>query len=69
MGERGGDFNFAEESRGLDRSGQLRLEELQCDLSMMLEVLGEIDSGHAATAQFPHDQVPRELGPVLQCLM
>ena len=47
-------------SRGTARPhdrGQLGAQHLDRDLAMMLQVLGEIDRGHAALAQLPLDAV------------
>ena len=57
MLEPGGDFDLAGEALGPQRRGQLGPQHLHRDVAMVLEVLGEIDRGHAALAQLPLDAV------------
>lgn len=43
--------------RPAQRSGQLGPEDLECDLAMVLDAVGEIDCGHAALAQLAVESV------------
>ena len=52
MPETGRDFNLLEESLATKNGGQLRAEDLECHLAAVFQVLGEIDRGHAARANF-----------------
>ncbi len=45
------------EPLGAEHGGELRLEHLDRDLAIVLEVRGEVDGGHAAGAQLPLDSV------------
>ncbi len=42
---------------GAQHGRQLGLQDLERDLAIVLEVLGEVHRGHAALAQFPLDAV------------
>ena len=54
----GGDrLDLAEEPLGADDRGELRPQHLDRDLAIVLEVLGQIDGGHAALAELPLDAV------------
>ncbi len=53
----GGDLDLGQESLGAEHRGQLRPQHLDRDLAVVLQVLGEIDRGHAALAQLPLDAV------------
>jgi hypothetical protein len=57
MTEPGGDLHFGEESLGAKHRAEFRLEHLDGDLSIVLEVLGEIDRGHPARAELALDAV------------
>jgi len=46
------------EPLGTKNRGELRLEDLECNLAIVLEVLSEIDGGHTTLAQLPIDAVP-----------
>ena len=50
--ELGGDLDFPEEPIGPERRGQFRPEDLDRHLAVVLQVLGQIDGGHPALAQF-----------------
>ena len=45
------------EPLGAEHGGELGLEDLERDLAVVLEVLGEVDGGHAALAQLALDAV------------
>ena len=47
----------AEEALGADHRGEFRLQNLDGDLTIVLEILGETDRSHAACAEFPLDAV------------
>ena len=53
----GGDLDLREEPLGAEHGAELRLEHLDRDLAIVLEVVGEIDRGHAALAELPLDAV------------
>src|SRR5262249_45509275 len=57
MLEAGRDFDLAIEPVGAERGGQLRSQDLDGDLAIVSEVLGQIDSRHAAPAEFTLDRV------------
>ncbi len=52
MVELGGDLDFAEEPLGADSRGEFRAQDFDRDVTLVLQVPGEIDDGHAARAQF-----------------
>ncbi len=63
MLEVGGDFDLFQEPLGTEDGGELGPEDLEGDLAVMFEVLGEIDGRHPAVAQLPLDTVAgRERG-------
>ena len=45
-------FDFSEETLGSNDSGQLGLQDFEGDVAFVLQVLGKVDRGHAAFAQF-----------------
>ena len=45
-----------------ERGGEVRLEDLECDLSIVLEIVREVDRGHAAGAELPLGSVPVSQG-------
>ena len=45
------------EAVGAQHRSELRLEHLQRDLALVLEVFGEIDGGHAPGAEFALDAI------------
>ena len=51
MLEVGGDLDLGEEAVAADDGGELGVEDLDGDLAAVLQVLGEVDGGHAALAQ------------------
>ena len=55
--EVGGDPDLAEEAVGAERGGELGAEHLDGDRPLVLEVLGEVDRGHAAFADLALDVV------------
>ncbi len=57
MIEAGGDLDFREEAFGTERGGELGPQDLDGDVAIVLEVLREIDRGHAARAELPLDAV------------
>ena len=58
MIEPGGQVDLPEEALGTQGSGELRVEQLQSDPPVMLEVLGEVDRGHPAPTELTLEQVP-----------
>jgi hypothetical protein len=57
MGEPSGELDLAEEAVGTEDGGQLGPKDLEGDRAVVLEVLGEIDRGHAAAAQLALERV------------
>ena len=57
MLEPGGDLDLAGEPLGAERGGELGAEDLHRDLAVVLQVLGEVDGGHAALAELALDAV------------
>jgi hypothetical protein len=55
--EPGRDFDFADKPIRAERCGELGAQDLDRDLTRMLEVAGEVDSRHSALAEFPLDGV------------
>ena len=49
--------DLAQETLAADDGGQLGVEDLDGDLALVAEVLGEIHRGHAALAELPLDPV------------
>jgi hypothetical protein len=65
----GGDLHFALEPLHPEDLGEVRMEDLDRDRSAVLQVLGEIDGGHAAAAKLALELIPladRGLEPILQ---
>src|SRR6266545_1016821 len=65
MGKPGDKANLPEEPLGSDRDGELRVNDLEGDVAVMPEVVGEIDRGGATPPQkgeapirLPFDSVP-----------
>ena len=56
--ELGGHANFTVESLGTDRGAELRVQHLDGDLALMLEILREVDGGHAAGAELAFHAIP-----------
>ena len=53
----GGDLDFPEEALAAEHGRQLGAQHLDGDLAAVLEVLGEVDGGHATGAEFALDPV------------
>jgi hypothetical protein len=53
----GSEADLAEEALGTQGRGELRVEQLQGDPPVVLEVLGEIDRGHSAAAELALETV------------
>ncbi len=53
----GGDLDLVEKPLGAEGGGELRAKHLDRHLTMVLHVLGEVDGGHTARAQFTLDGV------------
>jgi hypothetical protein len=53
----GGDGDLAAEALGAEGGGELGAEDLEGDSAVMLQVLGEVDGGHAALPELPLDAV------------
>ena len=53
----GGGLDLAQESLGADHGGELGAQHLDRDLAVVLEVVGEVDRGHAARAELALDAV------------
>jgi hypothetical protein len=52
-----GGANFGEESLGADNRCKVRLQNLDCDATVVLEVLGQVHRGHPSRAQLALDPV------------
>ena len=52
-----GDLDFAQEAVGTQGPGQLWLEDLDGDLAFVLQVVRQVDRGHATPAEFRHQTV------------
>ena len=57
MLEPGGDLDLAGEALGAEGGGELGAQDLERHLAVVLQVLGEVDGGHAALAELPLDAV------------
>ena len=55
--EAGRGLDFAEEALGAECGGEFGAEHLDGDLAVVLEVLGEVDGGHAALAELALDAI------------
>ena len=53
----GGEGDLAEEAFGAESVGEFGLKDLEGDGAVVLQVMGQIDRGHAAAAQLPPDRV------------
>jgi len=53
----GGDFDFLQEPLGPDHGRQLRLQDLERHLSIVLGVVGQIHGGHATLTEFALDDI------------
>jgi hypothetical protein len=68
MLESGGESDLALEALGPEHGGELRVQDLQRDGAVVLEVVGEIDRRHAPAPELPLDAVAvgeggNEVGP------
>ena len=52
-----GDLDLAVEPLGAERGGEVRTQDLDRDLPLVAQVLREVDSRHAATAEFAFNGV------------
>ncbi len=57
MREVSGDLDLAEKPLGSEDGGQLGPQDLDRDLATVFQILGEVDRGHAASAEFVLDGV------------
>ncbi len=57
MAERRGGLDLHHEPLGADDGGELRLQDLERHLAVVLQVLGEVHGGHATLAEFALDAV------------
>jgi len=57
MVERSGDLDLAEKPLGAEGLRDFRPEDLQRHRPVVLQVMGEIDGGHAAMAELPVEAV------------
>jgi hypothetical protein len=57
VGEASRDLDLAQEAVGPDSCRQIGVQDLEGDLAMVFEVLGQIDPGHPAHADLPLDRV------------
>ena len=53
----GGDLDLGEEAVAADDGAELGMQDLDRDLAAVLQVLGEVDGGHAALAELALDAV------------
>ena len=53
----GGELDLAQEALRAERGGELGVEHLERDRAVVLEVVGEIDGGHAAAAELALERV------------
>ena len=54
----GGVLDLAEEALGAEDGRELGAEDLEGDLAVVLQVVGQVDGGHAAAAELALDRVP-----------
>ena len=57
MLQAGGGLDLGEEALAADDGGELGVQDLDGDLAVVLEVLGEVDRGHAALAELALEAV------------
>ena len=57
MLERRGGLDLLDEPLGAEHGGELGLQDLDRDLAVVLEVLGQVDRGHPALAELALDPV------------
>ena len=53
----GGELDLAQEPLGAERCGELRMEHLERDRPVVLQVLGQVDGRHAAAAELAVERV------------
>ena len=58
MGEAGGDLDLLEKPLGAEGDRHLGMEHLDGNLTVVLQVSGEIHDGHPTPSQFVTDVVP-----------
>ena len=63
MLEPSGRADLAQEALGPERVSQLRMQDLEGHRSVVLEVPGEVDGGHAAAAELALECVAVAAGP------
>jgi hypothetical protein len=63
MSKGGKNFDFAQEPFRPQHGRQFRVEDLDGDRAVMLQIVSQENRGHAATAQFP-----LETKPIAQCV-
>ena len=56
--QRGGGLDLDDEPLGAEDRGELRLEDLERDLPVVLQVAGQVDRGHPTPAELTLDPVP-----------
>ena len=54
---RGGGADLPQEALGAERGGELRVQDLQRDRPVVLEVVGEVDRGHPPAPELALDRV------------
>jgi hypothetical protein len=52
-----GDLDFGQKALAAEDGRELGVQDLDRHLAAVLEILGEMDGGHAALAQLPHEAV------------
>ena len=57
VGESSGEPDLAEEPLGAERVGEFRVEDLDRHLTIVLEIVGEVDGGHAALAELALEHI------------
>ena len=58
MLQTGGELDLALEPLGAERGGEIGVQYLQRDVTIVLEIAGEIDRGHPTAAEDSLQQVP-----------
>ena len=62
MPQIGGDLDLGQKAIGAEHRAELRLEHLDRDVAVVLQVVREVDGRHAAGAELPLDAVARAKG-------
>ena len=52
-----GELDLEQESRCANGGGDFRSEDFECDSAVVLQVMGQVDHGHAAATELPLDRV------------